>query len=302
MSKHKLNGGTAPLRVFVGTSAGGEDAEACAYVYGIVVNGITRYIGKGRGRRAWNHVKYVRALLRQPAKLNKSSKFYRKLAEATQEGCVVEIKIFKVGLSDAGAFAFERHLINRHHRLWNTRPEQRHDPEWRRKHLAAVSSPENRMKIGAASRAQWADPIVRRRRMAALVEIGSDPDHRAAISAGLLRHYQDPNNRAAKVARVREVVDRPSWRAQRSRISQKLAKDPKYRAKISAGVAAYCATPDAQAKKSKATKCNWQRLDYRLAVVGAMCETKRTPEFRARMSKKMREVRRAMRGEYAHVT
>ena len=293
-----------PLRVFVGTSASGEDAEACAYVYGIVVNDVIRYIGKGRGGRAWYHVKYARVLLRQPVKLSRSSKFYRKLAAVIQDGAGIEIKIFKTDLSDSDAFALERKLINHHRYLWNTLREQRHDSEWRQKHLAALSSPEIRMKMGAVSRAQWADPIIRRRRMAALAKIGRAPAHRAAISAGLLRYYQDPNNRAAKAARdarVREVLNRPSWRAQRSKISQELAKDPVYRAKISAGVVAYCATSDARIKKSRATKRNWRRRSYRVAVIGAMRKTKCTPEFRARMSKKMREVRRAMRENNTHV-
>lgn len=85
-----------------------------AYAYKILVNGVARYVGKGRGRRAWTHV--PRAI----AGAN-NTRFYRKLAKAISRGAIIEVRIIKDELTDKQAYDLEIATIAKYKsQLWNT--------------------------------------------------------------------------------------------------------------------------------------------------------------------------------------
>ncbi len=57
------------------------------YVYSIRVDGVVRYIGKGKGLRMYSHMKEVRDRLNRDFKLeNIGSLFQRKLTETVMQG------------------------------------------------------------------------------------------------------------------------------------------------------------------------------------------------------------------------
>jgi hypothetical protein len=95
-----------------------------AYVYAIKVDGVVRYIGKGRGRRVYDHVSKARgiALRRIVGETVQTTLFYKKLSHALLNGRQIEEVILVGGLSDEEAFNYEIRTISSHTNLWNLEP------------------------------------------------------------------------------------------------------------------------------------------------------------------------------------
>ena len=114
-----------------------------AYVYVIVVDGVIRYIGKGRNDRLYNHVIEARRTARRCGAhtAHLRPRFHRKLVEAIRAGSHITERIIRHGMSDKDAYRFEHQLIVEYHRqrtdqLWNTIDERFMDrrllpEEWR---------------------------------------------------------------------------------------------------------------------------------------------------------------------------
>jgi len=99
------------------------------YVYGIRVDGVARYIGKGKGPRMYSHMKEVRGRLKRDFKLeNIGSFFQRKLTEAVMQGAEIVEELLVEGLTDKDAYRVEHDKLKelvfagKRDQLWNVIP------------------------------------------------------------------------------------------------------------------------------------------------------------------------------------
>jgi hypothetical protein len=103
------------------------------YIYAIYVDGVVRYIGKGRNGRMHFHVIEARRINSRRARGantdRTSTKFYRKLAEAMRHGAIITEEIMLDGLTNQRAYRIEKQKIEELHKhkpdqLWNTIDER----------------------------------------------------------------------------------------------------------------------------------------------------------------------------------
>ena len=80
-----------------------------AYLYAILVDGVPRYIGKGRGGRLRDHVRIARRA--SEANTYRMCKVHRGIRAALEAGCSVVAKKLLVNLTDEVALALERSAI-----------------------------------------------------------------------------------------------------------------------------------------------------------------------------------------------
>lgn len=101
------------------------DEKYVCYVYGIYVDGIVRYIGKGTGQRYKIHLQYAKAYLKkkQKGEILRLSKFYVNLINAIEQNSILDCKVMISNLSSEEAFAKEKELIENNIKfIWNVLP------------------------------------------------------------------------------------------------------------------------------------------------------------------------------------
>jgi hypothetical protein len=108
-----------------------------AYVYAVLVDGIFRYVGKGRNGRMYSHlIEAKRSAAR--CSLDTSGlypRMHRKLVEAVRIGSQVAERVVVSGLTDKAAYRLESRIIGEFHKnragqLWNTVDERFIDPRF----------------------------------------------------------------------------------------------------------------------------------------------------------------------------
>src|SRR5947208_13573437 len=78
------------------------------YVYTITVDGVVRYVGKGKGLRLYSHMKEVRSRLNRDYRLrNIGSRLQRNLTEAVLSGAMVIEQILVDNLTEKAAYKLE---------------------------------------------------------------------------------------------------------------------------------------------------------------------------------------------------
>ena len=119
-----------------GGPSGGRQRSA-AYIYAIIVDGVVRYIGKGRNGRMYNHlIEAKRTSARCPASTaHLGPRMHRKLVETVRAGSQIIETVIKSGLTDRAAYRLESRIIGEFHKfragqLWNTIDERFLDPRY----------------------------------------------------------------------------------------------------------------------------------------------------------------------------
>jgi hypothetical protein len=108
-----------------------------SYIYAIIVDGVVRYIGKGRNGRMYTHlIEAKRTSARCPADTaHLSPRMHRKLVETVRAGSQITETVIKSGLTDQAAYQLESRIIGEFHKfragqLWNTIDERFLDPQY----------------------------------------------------------------------------------------------------------------------------------------------------------------------------
>ena len=107
------------------------------YVYEIRVDGVVRYVGKGRNGRIYSHLIEAKQTASKPGvKIRNLSPHFRKmLVAAVRRGSTIKEKIVADNLTDQEAYTIEHQMIgnlHKHHagQLWNTIDERFMSPEY----------------------------------------------------------------------------------------------------------------------------------------------------------------------------
>src|SRR5689334_11077624 len=222
-----------------------------AYVYAITVDGVVRYIGKGRRYRATEHLRFARELNRRRANGEKVNAryFYNKLAKAIRTGSEVGYKIIVNGLDDVAALRREvleieaapagqlwntdkggvgtdRHFMKQmwaiphfRERLTEARRKSHSAPEFRQKQREITNrkwaDPDFRKRWMKSHRSIWDDPISAERRRALLKKVWSDPE-KSKRKSELVKSQWTPERRAAMSANRKAAWADPVFRARAS--------------------------------------------------------------------------------------
>jgi hypothetical protein len=107
------------------------------YVYEIRIDGVVRYIGKGRNGRIYSHlIDAKRTASRSDVKIRNLPPHFRKmLVSAVRRGSNIAEKMVASNLTDGEAYTIERQMIGNYHKryagqLWNTIDERFMDPKY----------------------------------------------------------------------------------------------------------------------------------------------------------------------------
>jgi hypothetical protein len=113
------------------------ETTIASYVYAIIVDGVVRYIGKGRNGRMYNHlIEAKRTSGRCPADTDHLyPRMHRKLVETVRAGSQIIETVITSGLTDRAAYRLESRMIGEFHKfragqLWNTIDERVLDPRY----------------------------------------------------------------------------------------------------------------------------------------------------------------------------
>ena len=108
-----------------------------SYIYVIIVDGVVRYIGKGRNGRMYTHlIEAKRTSARCPADTaHLYPRMHRKLVETVRAGSQIIETVITSGLTDRAAYQLESRMIGEFHKfragqLWNTIDERFLDPRY----------------------------------------------------------------------------------------------------------------------------------------------------------------------------
>lgn len=213
-------------------------ANEC-YVYAILVDGVVRYIGKGRGNRAFQHARVVRSAAsriakgeRLPTRYFKHRAFYAKLLDALNGGSNITEAIIASSLSDDDAFAVEVSEIQKVNsvQLWNVLDGgEGATPESQRKMWA---EPGRRLARSEEMKKRWSDPEFASR----MRKAKTSPEVIAKQRASAIKNWADPEWRK----RNADGMSRPDVRARRVESAKAQHANPEMSARL------YSANRDAQ--------------------------------------------------------
>ena len=106
------------------------------YVYTITVNGVVRYIGKGKGLRLYCHMKEVRSRLNRDYRLqNIGSRLQQNLTKAVLSGAKVIEQVLMDNLTETAAYKLEYDKLREYvfagkrDQLWNVIPASIQTPQ-----------------------------------------------------------------------------------------------------------------------------------------------------------------------------
>lgn len=214
------------------------------YIYVYEIDGIVRYIGRGRRNRIAHHSKAVRQRVEKKAcgEVLRPHRFYDRLEEAFQNGAKIVARKIIEELTGDEAIVLEMQEIAKHPPgvLWNTilaSTPRIKDADWiarqsagakrvmsdpkRRRYIsekmkAINADPAVRARKSASMKAAWADPVQRRQRAQAISKAFQAPEAQAKLSAARKADWENAELRARRSASVRAAQNKPEYRAKRS--------------------------------------------------------------------------------------
>lgn len=215
------------------------------YVY-VLARPNTRvfYVGKGRGRRVFDHEREARSDC-HCHKCNVIRKIWK------QGGQVQRYTVFTTN-DEAEAYTHEAELIALYglgtltNRDTGGQGGKKPNADTLARNRASCTTPEERARRSAQSKANWADPVIRER----MIE-GSRKTHQATASTPEARE----RNRAANIERW----DDPAYRAEHTAAIKARYADPAYKAKHQEAHSAAKGSPEGRANASAAAKARWAR-------------------------------------------
>lgn len=254
------------------------------YVYGIAVNGLVRYIGKGCKQRAWSHVQYANRVLAKRAAGEKvrTTYFYNKLCSAIKKGDEIYPFMMVDGLTAAEAYAEERSLITTSDGLWNQMsggigPSSDDMKKMWALHrdgiVAAMNTPERKAVRSAASKKKWQNPeIAGRVRQSMLASWDGNEERRAHISARMKDRMASAMERQKMSASASAL-----WAERRDEMVEKIRagnNTSELRAIRSERMKEVSKLPHIKAAKSASIMSQWNDPAKRAALIAKIKEGK----------------------------
>lgn len=229
----------------------------CAYVYALTVDGVVRYIGKGRRYRVVDHISRIKAIAEgRPHSGTRTHPAYVNFAAAYKAGSEIDYFIIANGLTDEEAYLLEYLKIEEHPKgfLWNAQSGGRGDTGGRR--LRDVwNNPITRASLAAKIRVGHLNDKYKERARVRSLELWQDSKFRDRWLAQHRAFWTDPRSAAARRARlktlwatkteakekVRAAVTKawtPERRAAMAENRRRAWSDPEFKARVVAKVAA----------------------------------------------------------------
>lgn len=223
------------------------------YVYVLCrPNGKPFYIGKGSGRRAFDHD----AEARKGCECHKC----RVIRKIWRNGGEVQRYTVFTTDNEQAAFDYERELIALHGRKNLTNATDGGVGGTGR--IATAAERELRREF---RKAQWADPEYRARMTATSQAFTSTPEYRARMSELNKTRLANPAERARMSAAQRKRYEDPAEHVKQSEANHKRWSDPAQRERL----AARNRTPEMRAKLSATRKEQWADPEYRAKMIAA---------------------------------
>jgi hypothetical protein len=232
-----------------------------AYVYFLKVDGVVRYVGKGRRYRALEHFRNARDVNERRAKGEKikAMRVTNSVAKAMRLGRKIEIQVLSSGMNDAEAYLLEMETIASFpkEQLCNI-------------HKGGSGGDADMM------RSFWSDPIQREKFRSGIARGHLDPAYRERARATTNGLWSDPEFRKSWMASHRSIWDDPKRAAERRALLKKVWSCPEKTARKSALVKSQW-TPERKAAMSENRRKAWS-----------------DPEFKRRASESIRKSRLTM--------
>lgn len=222
-----------------------------AYVYALTVDGVDRYIGKGRKYRVVDHLSRIKAYATgSPHYGGRHIPAYIPLGAALSQGAVIDYRIILNSLSDDEAWLAERLLIQTYPdgQLWNAVAGGKGDTGGRR------------------LRAIWNDPISRASLQKRIKEGHLDDRYRDQAKLTAIRQWKDPVHRAKWEASHRALWDNPILAAERRMLLKSAwAENESGKEKVRVAVTAAW-TPERRAKQAASRTAAWADPEFKKRV------------------------------------
>jgi hypothetical protein len=229
------------------------------------------YVGKGLGRRAWQH--WEKQVRHNPA-------FGNFLAVLRREGLEPIIEIVKEGLDEADAFFEEMRLIALFGRrdlktgtLFNLTDGGEgfsgavRTVEWSARISEALSTDAQKTRNAEAATQRW-----------------GNAEYMEKTTAAIRKALQDPEVIARREAGKAAFIHTPEFAATMSAATTKMWQDQDYAAKVVAAQQAAQSTPEARAAKSESSTATWQKPEVRNARSQGIARARATDISKAKTS------------------
>jgi len=233
------------------------------YVYLFSIDDAPSYVGKGTGKRLFQHEQAARYHARK-------TRWQRVLAKAIRTGARVSVEVVAEGMSVEEANALEVCLIS-----GCGRRDLHTGPLYNRTAGGDGLTREDALRV-------FAEPMTRRKLIRARQRTARDADFRARLSIAQRRAWADPAIRARRVAINRATLARPGVREKQVATCAITNRRPEVRALRSAAAKAMHRDPAYRLKFCEAMRREVNRPERKELARQQMRERNEDPEYTRR--------------------